>query len=92
MSQFWTDFLIRVSSRKFLTALAVQIVAVIAIFAPEQPEQENELLDAAMRIVGLVVLLLAAIGYGRIEGAIDAANKPAADQDAAGQADGDGGG
>jgi len=89
MSQFWTDFLIRVSSRKFLTALAVQIVAVIAIFAPEQ---ENELLDAAMRIVGLVVLLLAAIGYGRIEGAIDVANKPAADRRAAGQGDGDGGG
>ena len=62
--------LTKLSSRKFLTALAVQIVAVIAIFAPEQ---EAQLTDAAMRITGLVVLLLAALGYGTIEASVDKA-------------------
>ena len=63
----------RLSSRKFLTALAVQIVAVVAIFAPDQ---EHQMADAAMRIVGLVVLLLAALGYGAIEASVDKADKP----------------
>ena len=65
----------KLSSRKFLTALAVQIVAVIAIFAPEQ---EAQFTDAAMRITGLVVLLLAALGYGAVEASVDKAR--AADQ------------
>ena len=67
------EFLQRVSSRKFLTALAVQVVAVIAIF---NPGQEDAMTDAALRIVGLIVLLLAAIGYGAIEAGVDKANKP----------------
>ena len=62
----------RLSSRKFLTALAVQIVAVVAIFAPDQ---EHQMADAAMRIVGLVVLLLAALGYGAIEASVDKVNR-----------------
>ena len=62
--------LTKLSSRKFLTALAVQIVAVVAIFAPQQ---EQAMTDAAMRITGLVVLLLAALGYGAVEASVDKA-------------------
>jgi hypothetical protein len=62
------SFLQRISSRKFLTALAVQIASVIAIF---QPERADTLADAAIRIAAMVTLLLAALGYGRIEAALD---------------------
>jgi hypothetical protein len=63
------SFLERISSRKFLTALAVQVASVVAIF---QPERAETLTDAAIRIAALVTLLLAAIGYGKIEAAVDA--------------------
>lgn len=68
--QTMRDFLERISSRKFLTALAVQIASVAAIF---RPEQEQTLLTAAVRIAALATLLLAAMGYGKIEAAVDAA-------------------
>jgi len=61
-------FLERISSRKFLTALAVQAGAVAAIFWPQYASAFNE---AAVRIAALVVMLLAAFGYARIEAAID---------------------
>ncbi len=64
------SFLQRVSSRKFLTALAVQIAAVVALFWPEHASATNE---AAVRIAALLTLLLAGLGYGRIEAAVDAA-------------------
>jgi hypothetical protein len=56
------------TSRKFLTVLTVQVASVCAIFAPEL---EGQIADAGMRIVGLVVLVVAALGYGKIEGAVD---------------------
>ena len=62
-------FLQRISSRKFLTALAVQIASVAALF---WPAQEQSLQTAAIRIAALATLLLAALGYGKIEAAVDA--------------------
>jgi len=62
-------FLKRISSRKFLTAIAVQIAAVVALFAP--PEMESELAEGAVRIAALATMVLAALGYGSIEAGID---------------------
>ena len=65
------SFLQRISSRKFLTALAVQVAAVVALF---KPEYDGELQSAAIRIAALATLLLAALGYGKIEAEVDAAS------------------
>lgn len=62
------SFLQRLSSRKFLSALAVQIAAVVALFLPEQADTLH---DAALRIAALATLLLAALGYGHIEASVD---------------------
>ncbi len=70
------SFLQRISSRKFLTALAVQIAAVVAVFRPSDGEAVTE---AGVRIAALAALLLAALGYGKIEADVDAA-KADADQ------------
>ncbi len=64
------SFLQRISSRKFLTALAVQVASVIALF---RPGYEGELQSAAIRVAALATLLLAALGYGKIEADVDAA-------------------
>lgn len=63
------SFLQRISSRKFLVALGVQLAAVAALFAPHR---EGEFEAAAVKIAALVTILLAAMGYGKIEAAIDA--------------------
>lgn len=62
------DFLQRISSRKFLSALAVQVASVLALF---WPAQEQTIFTAAVRIAALAVMLLAALGYGSIEAAVD---------------------
>ncbi len=62
-------FLERISSRKFLIALAVQIASVAALF---YPAQEAEFQSAAVRIAAMVTMLLAALGYGKIEADVDA--------------------
>jgi len=62
-------FLQRISSRKFLVALAVQTASVAALF---WPGQEAEFQTAAVRVAALATMLLAALGYGKIEAAIDA--------------------
>ena len=62
-------FLQRISSRKFLAAVAVQVAATAALFWPGQASVIGE---AAVRIAALLTLLLAGLGYGRIEAAIDA--------------------
>jgi hypothetical protein len=64
------SFLERISSRKFLTAFAVQAAAVGALF---WPGHESALAAAAVRISALAVMLLAAFGYGTIEASVDAA-------------------
>lgn len=66
------SFLQRISSRKFLTALAVQIASVAAVF---YPQQADSLSSAAIRIAALAAMLLAALGYGKIEASVDAAAK-----------------
>ena len=73
------SFLERISSRKFLTALAVQAASVAAIF---WPREESTFETAAVRIAALAALLLAALGYGRIEASVDAAGKDQADRSA----------
>ena len=62
------SFLQRLSSRKFLTALAVQVASVAAIFWPQQQESVE---SALLRIAALVAMLLAALGYGQIEAGVD---------------------
>jgi hypothetical protein len=71
------SFLKRISSRKFLATLAVQVASVAALF---WPERQSSLETAAIRIAALAALLLAGLGYGKIEGAVDQAH---ADEDAA---------
>lgn len=61
-------FLQRISSRKFLVALAVQIASVAALF---WPGSEAEFQTAAVRIAAMATMLLAALGYGKIEAAVD---------------------
>lgn len=73
------NFLQRISSRKFLTALAVQVASTAAIF---WPQHESSIETAALRIAAMAALLLAALGYGKIEAELDAA---IAEQDAHGQ-------
>ncbi|MCK4277305.1 MAG: hypothetical protein KAX78_12365 [Phycisphaerae bacterium] len=63
------SFLQRISSRKFLLALAVQIASVAALF---WPEHESMITNSVVRVAALVTLLLAAIGYGKIEASVDA--------------------
>ena len=63
------SFLQRISSRKFLTALAVQAASVAAIF---WPQHESTVETAAVRVAALITLLLAALGYGKIEAGVDA--------------------
>jgi len=65
------EFLKRISSRKFLTALAVQVAAVLALF---WPERESSIATTAVRVASLITLLLAALGYGKIEAEVDAAH------------------
>lgn len=62
------DFLSRISSRKFLTAIAVEVAAVVALFSPEQASQFN---DGAIKIAALVAMVLTALGYGCIEASLD---------------------
>ncbi len=62
------SFLQRLSSRKFLTALAVQIASVAALF---WPHYESAFAESAIRIAALITLLLAALGYGKIEADVD---------------------
>ncbi len=62
------SFLQRISSRKFLVALAVQAASVAALF---YPQQQDEFQTTAIRIAALATLLLAALGYGKIEAAVD---------------------
>ncbi len=67
------SFLERISSRKFLTALAVQAASVAAMF---WPQEQSAIESAAVRIAALATLLLAGLGYGKIEGDVDASQTP----------------
>lgn len=61
-SNDWQSFLARISSRKFLVALAVEIAAVVALFMPA--ENPGEIEAAAVKVAALATMLLAALGYG----------------------------
>ena len=65
-------FLQRLSSRKFLTALATQLAAVAALF---WPQYESALTAAVVRVAALAAMLLAAIGYGQIEAKTDSSQE-----------------
>lgn len=67
------SFLQRISSRKFLAALAVQVASVAAMF---WPQEQSTIESAAVRIAALITLLLAGMGYGKIEGDVDASQGP----------------
>jgi hypothetical protein len=66
-------FLERISSRKFLTAVGVQVASVVALFWPEHASETSEMV---MRVAALVTLLLAAMGYGSIEAVLDTEHHP----------------
>jgi len=66
------SFLQRISSRKFLTALTAQTAALLALF---WPEYESTLTATAVRVGALAAMLLAALGYGKIEAGVDAEAK-----------------
>jgi hypothetical protein len=61
-------FLERISSRKFLTAFAVQLAGLVALL---YPAHAGPLADAAVRIAALAAMALAAAGYGKMESALD---------------------
>ena len=63
------SFLQRISSRKFLAALAVEVAALAALF---WPEHESAISEAATRIAALAAMLAAALGYAKIEANLDA--------------------
>jgi len=64
-------FLERISSRKFLTVAAVEIAALVGLFVPTHATAVSE---AATRIACLGAMVLAALGYGVIEAAVDKAS------------------
>jgi hypothetical protein len=70
--QLMRNFFQRISSRKFLTAFAVQVASVTAIF---YPQYESTIETTALRIAAFAALLLAALGYGKIEATVDANTK-----------------
>ncbi len=67
------SFMQRISSRKFLTALAVQVASVVALF---YPQHESAITSAAVRIAALAALTLAALGYAKIEASLDGQAPP----------------
>lgn len=71
------SFLERISSRKFLTALAAQIAGLVALLYPSLAGKADAV---AVQIAGLAVMLLAAFGYGAVEAAVDAAQKQSSDE------------
>ena len=58
----------KLSSRKFLTALVAQIASIVAFFSVETGDA---VADLGTRIVALVVLVIAALGYGIVEASVD---------------------
>lgn len=72
------SFLQRISSRKFLVALAVEVAAVVALFTPA--DDASQLEAAAVKIAALVVMMLAAFGYGIAEAGVDKARANGAEK------------
>ncbi len=62
------DFLSRISSRKFLTTAFVEIAAIVALFKPSIASEANE---GAVRLAAIIAMVLAALGYGIVQGTID---------------------
>ena len=62
-------FLKRISSRKFLATLAVEVAGLIVLFAPGHREA---VFAAAEHVAAIAAMLLAALGYVRAEGNLDA--------------------
>ncbi len=64
------SFLSRISSRKFLTTLAVEVAALIVLFAPGQG---STIAAAAEHVAAIAAMVLAALGYVAAEGRLDEA-------------------
>ena len=63
------ESLTKFTSRKFLTALAAQIGAIVSLFAT--PSSGDVIADAIVKVGSLLALVLAALGYGVIEARMD---------------------
>jgi len=64
------SFLTRISSRKFLTTLAVEVAALVVLCAPSH---QNAIMAAAEHVAALAAMVLAALGYVSAESALDQA-------------------
>jgi len=62
------SFLTRISSRKFLTTLAVEVAALIVLFAPDQADTVTA---AVEHVAAIVSMTLAALGYVSAEARLD---------------------
>jgi len=62
--------LTRLTSRKFLTTLIVQVAAIIALF---WPDKADAITATATNIAALTAMLLSALGYATIEASVDKA-------------------
>lgn len=70
----FSEVVSRFSSRKFLTTLTSQIVAIVALVNPDvAPAVDNWI----TQVVALAVLLLTTLGYVATEGKIDASRAEA---------------
>ena len=72
MTQQLRNFLLRLTSRKFLAALSVIVACACAVF---HPEQIVTMYTVILRIAAMVVMLLAAIGYAFVEASVDKAHR-----------------
>ena len=67
-------FLERISSRKFMALMAAEVGGAIALFTPAA-DDAAKWEAAALKIGGLIVMILAGLGYAAIEGGIDKARE-----------------
>ena len=71
----WSYFLTKVTSRKFIAALAVEVAGLVALFDPQVADVTNEII---VRVGALAAMVTVALGYVVSEASIDKAAAKAA--------------
>ena len=69
----------RWTSRKFLTALATQLTAVVVLL---WPEHESVIVEASKSITALLVLMLGGLGYVYAEASVDRGHRTGSSESA----------
>jgi hypothetical protein len=72
MTAAMRNFLLRLTSRKFIATMSVITACAFAVFAPEKTETGGTIV---IRIAALVIMLLAALGYALVEASVDKSQK-----------------